>query len=77
VIGWLWIRTESIWIVAIAHGALNNWGQYAFKFMRDVATPDPALLLVAGFLGLLIVGSCLVAFTMASAGLRESGQPVA
>ena len=26
VIGWLWVRTESIWIVALAHGALNNWG---------------------------------------------------
>jgi membrane protease YdiL (CAAX protease family) len=32
VIGWLWLRTQSLWIVAIAHGALNNWGQYAFKF---------------------------------------------
>jgi membrane protease YdiL (CAAX protease family) len=26
--GWLWLRTESIWLVAIAHGALNNRGQY-------------------------------------------------
>jgi CAAX protease family protein len=31
IIGWLWLRTESIWIAAIAHGALNNWGQYAFQ----------------------------------------------
>src|SRR6478736_583893 len=31
IIGWLWLRTKSIWIVALTHGALNNWGQYAFK----------------------------------------------
>lgn len=37
--GWLWIRTESIWLVAVAHGASNNWGQYTFKFMKDSATP--------------------------------------
>lgn len=35
IISWLWLRTKSIWIVSIAHGALNNWGQYAFKFMED------------------------------------------
>lgn len=35
VIGWLWTKTKSIWIVSIAHGALNNWGQYAFKYMQD------------------------------------------
>ncbi|MEM7531512.1 MAG: CPBP family intramembrane glutamic endopeptidase [Chloroflexota bacterium] len=35
VLGWLWLNTESIWIVSIGHGALNNWGQYAFKFMRE------------------------------------------
>jgi membrane protease YdiL (CAAX protease family) len=26
VIGWLWLRTKSLWIAASAHGALNNWG---------------------------------------------------
>lgn len=35
VISWFWLRTKSIWIVSIAHGALNNWGQYAFKYMQD------------------------------------------
>jgi len=38
VISWFWIRTKSIWIVSIAHGALNNWGQYAFKYMQDNTT---------------------------------------
>ncbi len=35
VLGWLWVRTRSIWIVSLAHGSLNNWGQFAFKYMRD------------------------------------------
>jgi membrane protease YdiL (CAAX protease family) len=38
VISWLWTKTKSIWIVSIAHGALNNWGQYAFKYMQDSET---------------------------------------
>jgi membrane protease YdiL (CAAX protease family) len=61
VIGWLWVRTGSIWIVALAHGALNNWGQYAFKYMQDFAVADPALVLGAGDAALLVVGGLLVA----------------
>jgi membrane protease YdiL (CAAX protease family) len=38
VLSWFWLRTKSIWIVSIAHGALNNWGQYAFKYMQDNET---------------------------------------
>lgn len=38
VISWLWLRTKSIWMVSIAHGALNNWGQYAFKYMQENGT---------------------------------------
>jgi membrane protease YdiL (CAAX protease family) len=38
VISWLWTKTKNIWIVSIAHGALNNWGQYAFKYMQDSKT---------------------------------------
>jgi membrane protease YdiL (CAAX protease family) len=38
VISWFWLETKSIWIVSIAHGALNNWGQYAFKYMQDSTT---------------------------------------
>jgi uncharacterized protein len=40
IIGWLWLRTEGIWLVSVAHGAMNNWGQYAFKYMKDSVTPD-------------------------------------
>lgn len=59
VIGWLWLRTESIWIVSIAHGALNNWGQYVLKYMRFVAAPD-SVVAAAGFLAVLTVGTVLL-----------------
>lgn len=61
VLGWLWLRTESVWLCAIAHGALNSLGQYAFKFMKDAPATDADLLtLKAGFLALLVVGSLLL-----------------
>jgi CAAX protease family protein len=62
VIGWLWMRTESIWMVALAHGALNNWGQYAFKFMEGPGGIDGALVLGAGGMALLAVGGLLLAY---------------
>lgn len=34
-IGWLWVKSESIWIICLAHASLNNWGQYAFKYIDD------------------------------------------
>lgn len=33
VLGWLWLRTRSIWMVTLAHASMNNWGQYAYKYM--------------------------------------------
>jgi len=61
ILGWLWLRTESIWLVAVAHGALNNWGQYAFKYMKDTPTVGTDLaVLGAGFLALFVVGSFLL-----------------
>jgi membrane protease YdiL (CAAX protease family) len=64
ILGWLWLRTESIWLVSIGHGALNNWGQYAFKFMKDSVTPESVhndlTALTAGFLALLLTGALLL-----------------
>ena len=55
-LGWLWLQTRSIWMLALAHGALNNWGQYACKFMD--APPDVEFwLLTAVNLALLALGS--------------------
>lgn len=64
VIGWLWLRTESIWIVSLAHGALNNWGQYAFKYMDEptsVAGGGDGIVLITGLIVLLLVGAVLLA----------------
>ncbi|MFA5910559.1 MAG: CPBP family intramembrane glutamic endopeptidase [Vicinamibacterales bacterium] len=72
VIGWLWLRSESMWLVTIAHGALNSWGQYAFKFMQDFVRADQALVLGVGNVGLLLVGSLL-----AWQGLASTQRPVA
>ncbi len=60
VIGWLWLRTQSLWIAAIAHGALNNWGQYAFKFTSGEGQPIDALILSFGGLALIGVGAILL-----------------
>ena len=61
VIGWLWLRTESIWIASIAHGAVNNWGQYAFKFIADSGDPSKDLMVLwIGGLAVLVVGICLL-----------------
>jgi CAAX protease family protein len=61
ILGWLWLRTGSIWLVAIAHGASNNWGQYAFKYMKDSGAPDQDMVVLAlGYLVLLIVGALLL-----------------
>lgn len=63
ILGWLWLRTESIWMVAIAHGALNNWGQYAFKFTRGTGQADVELILLSvGGLALFGVGVLLIVF---------------
>jgi len=61
ILGWLWLRTKSIWLVAIAHGASNNWGQYAFKYMKDSGAPDKDIeVLWVGSLALLACGAVLL-----------------
>ncbi|MDP6513546.1 MAG: hypothetical protein QF878_10215, partial [SAR202 cluster bacterium] len=53
--------TRSIWMVTLAHGALNNWGQYEFKFMNDDAYPTLDLyLLLCVKLSLLAVGGFIL-----------------
>jgi membrane protease YdiL (CAAX protease family) len=73
ILGWIWLRTESIWLVAIAHGALNNWGQYAFKYMKDSVTPDRDLaVLSAGSLALFAVGLLLLGRLQTQEGVTGS-----
>ena len=66
-IGWLWLLTKSVWLVAIAYCASNNWGQYAFKYMKDAVGPNlqeqvarDLQVLNAGFLALLVLGILLL-----------------
>lgn len=60
IIGWLWLYSESLWIVAVAHGALNDWGQYAFKFVAGQGQPSDILVLGSGGLALISVGAVLL-----------------
>jgi len=60
ILGSLWLRTESVVLVSLSHGALNNWGQFAFKFMTTSGSDDWLILLV-GNLALLLVGGLLIA----------------
>lgn len=66
VISWLWTKTKSIWIVSIAHGALNNWGQYAFKYMQDSKTnlQSQQIWLSIGVNGSLLILGLLIFITM-------------
>ena len=76
VLGWLWLRTESVWLCAIAHGALNNWGQYAFKYMKDGPATDADLAVAAaGFLALLVVGSLLLLWSPTTSPAPRASEP--
>lgn len=73
VIGWLWLKTESIWIVSLAHGALNNWGHFAFKYMQFVRAPD-SVVGGASVLALLVLGALLLTRGVGSAGCQKAGR---
>ncbi len=53
-IGWLWVKSKSIWIICLTHASLNNWGQYAFKYIED--TQHVSLLHIGVNCALLILG---------------------
>lgn len=76
VIGWLWLRTESVWLCSVAHGSLNSLAQYAFKFMKDGPATNADLLSAdAGCLALLVVGGLLLYFLpKTSRALRVSAR---
>ncbi|MGH9573565.1 MAG: CPBP family intramembrane glutamic endopeptidase [Candidatus Acidiferrales bacterium] len=61
-IGWLWLKTESLIVVSLAHGCLNNWGQLAFKYMDLHRTSDGLSVILAGSAALLVAGSLLLEF---------------
>jgi hypothetical protein len=62
-------------VYPLAHGALNNWGQYAFKFMQDFTVPSPASVQATGFFALYLVGAVLLAFGASRFGRHSLQQP--
>jgi hypothetical protein len=50
----------------MAHGALNNWGQYALKYMQFVRAPD-SVVGGAGVIAVLILGTLLLTRGLAPA----------
>jgi len=61
VIGWLWLRTRNVWLASIAHGAMNNWGQFAFKYMQETGSQSADLiLLAAGSFAVFFAGALLL-----------------
>ncbi len=69
-LAFLWLKTDSILLLSLAHGALNNWGQYAFKFMTTRGEQDLALFALVNA-ALLAVGATALARTSRDNG--ESG----
>jgi membrane protease YdiL (CAAX protease family) len=61
-LAFLWFKTESILLVSLAHGALNNWGEYAFKFMKTSGERDFVLLMLVAA-AMLAVGAGALART--------------
>ena len=60
VLGWLWMRTRSIWMVTLALGAVNSWGQYVFTYVSAFTKADPIVVLDAGGRAVLLLGVALV-----------------
>ena len=75
VIGWLWLRTRSLWIVAVSHGALNNWGQYAFKFTTGNGLPSDGFVFAAGALALMALGTLLLSRPANESGTEKAVSP--
>jgi membrane protease YdiL (CAAX protease family) len=61
-LAFLWLKTRSLLLVSLAHGSLNNWGQYAFKFMKTSGERDLTLFAMVN-LALLVLGAGALALT--------------
>lgn len=40
--GWLYMRSQSLWVLVLAHASMNKWGSAAFRFL-EVPTGDGLL----------------------------------
>ena len=55
-IGVLTIKTRSIWVPILAHGAMNNWSQFPFRWFIDLKDSDNLVLLTSQHLGFVLLG---------------------
>ena len=70
-LAFLWFKTESILLVSLAHGAMNNWGQYAFKFMKTSSERDLVLLVLVA-VAMLAVGAVALVQTRHNCRLKPT-----
>jgi membrane protease YdiL (CAAX protease family) len=56
--GWLFSRTGSVWVVALAHAAMNNWSQFALRFVALDAEHELKLLFILAAALVLMGISC-------------------
>jgi len=69
ILGWLWVSTQSLLIVSLAHGSLNNWGQYAFKYMNSTGSTSETIMLVAALNLSLFFAGLIVLFIIKAKGV--------
>lgn len=55
-LGYLYLKTGSVWVVALAHGATNNWGQFIFRWFVDSDDKLNLTLIASQNVGLLLLG---------------------
>jgi uncharacterized protein len=55
-LGYLYLKTGSVWVVALAHGATNNWGQFIFRWFIEGDDRFNLVLIVSENVGLLLLG---------------------
>jgi uncharacterized protein len=55
-LNWLFLRTQSIWVVTLAHGALNNWSQIFFRWFVEAQDSVNVVLIASQQAGLILLG---------------------
>ena len=59
-LGYLYLKTGSVWVVALAHGATNNWGQFIFRWFVEGDDKANLVLIRSENVGLLLLGLFLL-----------------
>lgn len=59
-LGWLYVRTRSLWVVALGHASANAWSQFPLRFLDVPRHTEGPLLIVIGSSFLLLAASSLL-----------------